>query len=163
MAEMEEDDHPHNLLSLLVPVEHRVVGALGIHQHLRRRVWNLADQGVGLDILSQYSLRLRDINHRSNVWGISEFPVRWKWPADDLNRYLKFGRRPVMLLSMVIYVAALIGCSRSTDYGGLMTSRLFQTLSSGVCEALPVQLVNDIFFRMSFQVNLFGADNTCST
>ncbi|KAF7193122.1 putative MFS-type transporter [Pseudocercospora fuligena] len=60
--------------------------------------------------------------------------------------YLKFGRRPVMLLSMVVYLAGLIGCSRANSYGGLMTARLFHTLSSGVCEALPVQLVNDIFF-----------------
>ncbi|KXT00725.1 hypothetical protein AC578_8275 [Pseudocercospora eumusae] len=61
--------------------------------------------------------------------------------------YLKFGRRPVMLLSMLVYLAGLIGCSRANSYGGLMTARLFHTLASGVCEALPVQLVNDIFFR----------------
>lgn len=60
--------------------------------------------------------------------------------------YLKFGRRPVMLLSLVVYLAALIGCSQATSYGGLMAARLIQTVSSGVCEALPVQLVNDIFF-----------------
>ncbi|KAK5110917.1 hypothetical protein LTR62_005455 [Meristemomyces frigidus] len=60
--------------------------------------------------------------------------------------YLKFGRRPIMLLSLVVYLAGLIGCACSTSYGGLMASRLVHTFASGVCEALPVQLVNDIFF-----------------
>lgn len=30
-----------------------------------------------------------------------------------------------------------------------MAGRLIHALASGVCEALPVQLVNDIFFRES--------------
>ena len=30
-----------------------------------------------------------------------------------------------------------------------MASRIIHAFASGVCEALPVQLVNDIFFRMS--------------
>nr|OQO20413.1 hypothetical protein B0A51_11036 [Rachicladosporium sp. CCFEE 5018] len=60
--------------------------------------------------------------------------------------YLKFGRRPVMLLSILFYMGGLIGCSRSTSYGSLMACRIIHTFASGVCEALPVQLVNDIFF-----------------
>lgn len=50
--------------------------------------------------------------------------------------YLKFGRRPVMLLSLVVYLAGLIGCSQATSYGRLMTARIFTSLASGVCEAL---------------------------
>lgn len=61
--------------------------------------------------------------------------------------YLKFGRRPVMLLSLLVYLGGLIGCACSTSFGGLMASRVIHALASGVCEALPVQLVNDIFFR----------------
>ncbi|KAI9695962.1 MAG: hypothetical protein M1820_008374 [Bogoriella megaspora] len=60
--------------------------------------------------------------------------------------YLKFGRRPVMLLSMIIYVAGLIGASQATTYSGLMAARVVHGFGSCVCEALPVQLVNDIFF-----------------
>ncbi|KAK7529286.1 major facilitator superfamily domain-containing protein [Phyllosticta citribraziliensis] len=60
--------------------------------------------------------------------------------------YLKFGRRPVMLVSMTMYVFGLLGASRAHSYGGLMAARLVHALGSGVCEALPVQLVNDIFF-----------------
>ena len=51
-----------------------------------------------------------------------------------------------MLLSLLIYFAGLIGASRSNSYGGLMAARIIHGFASGVCEALPVQLVNDIFF-----------------
>ncbi|KAJ4418345.1 hypothetical protein N0V82_005626 [Gnomoniopsis sp. IMI 355080] len=60
--------------------------------------------------------------------------------------YHKFGRRPIMLFSLICYCAGLIGASQATTYSGLMTARIIHGFGSGVCEALPVQLVNDIFF-----------------
>ncbi|KAI0901351.1 putative MFS transporter [Annulohypoxylon nitens] len=60
--------------------------------------------------------------------------------------YLKYGRRPVMLFSLVTFAAGLIGASRCTTYGGLLAARIIHGFGSCVCEALPVQLVNDIFF-----------------
>ncbi|KEQ59201.1 putative MFS transporter [Aureobasidium melanogenum CBS 110374] len=60
--------------------------------------------------------------------------------------YLKFGRRPILLLSLLMFVFGLLGASQATSYGGLMAARIIHALGSGVCEALPVQLVNDIFF-----------------
>ncbi|KAJ5820085.1 MFS transporter [Penicillium riverlandense] len=60
--------------------------------------------------------------------------------------YLKLGRRPVTLLSLATFLAGLIGASRSTTYTGLMVARVFHGFGSGVCESLPVQFVNDIFF-----------------
>ncbi|KAK4235084.1 major facilitator superfamily domain-containing protein [Achaetomium macrosporum] len=60
--------------------------------------------------------------------------------------YHKFGRRPVMLLSLVAYCAGLLACSQVTTYDGLMAARVIHAFGSSVCEALPVQLVNDIFF-----------------
>ncbi|KAL2256939.1 hypothetical protein VTK26DRAFT_875 [Humicola hyalothermophila] len=60
--------------------------------------------------------------------------------------YRKIGRRPVMLLSIAMYAAGLIGCSQASTYEGLMGARIVHAFGSGVCEALPVQLVNDIFF-----------------
>ncbi|KAI1481434.1 putative MFS transporter [Daldinia eschscholtzii] len=57
--------------------------------------------------------------------------------------YLKYGRRPVMLFSLATFAAGLIGASRCTSFGGLMAARVVHGF---VCEALPVQLVNDIFF-----------------
>ncbi|KAJ3573453.1 hypothetical protein NPX13_g4692 [Xylaria arbuscula] len=60
--------------------------------------------------------------------------------------YLKFGRRPVTLISLIIFCGGIIGASQSTTYGSLMASRVIHAFGSSVCEALPVQLVNDIFF-----------------
>ncbi|KAL4921836.1 major facilitator superfamily domain-containing protein [Aspergillus aurantiobrunneus] len=60
--------------------------------------------------------------------------------------YLKFGRRFVTLFSMAMFVAGLIGASRATTFSGLMIARVFHGFGSGVCESLPVQLVNDIFY-----------------
>ena len=60
--------------------------------------------------------------------------------------YRKIGRRPVMLMSMIFYAAGLIGASQATTFSGLMGARVVHAFGSGVCEALPVQLVNDIFF-----------------
>ena len=60
--------------------------------------------------------------------------------------YLKFGRRPVMLVSLLAFAFGLIGASQATTYPGLMAARIVHAFGSGVCEALPVQLVNDIFF-----------------
>lgn len=51
-----------------------------------------------------------------------------------------------MLGSLVAFAAGLIGCSQCNTFGSLMACRIIQNLGSGVCEALPVQLVNDIFF-----------------
>lgn len=44
------------------------------------------------------------------------------------------------------YCAGLIGASQATSFAGLMVARVIHGFGSGVCEALPVQLVNDIFF-----------------
>ena len=51
-----------------------------------------------------------------------------------------------MLLSMLMFIFGLVGASQATTYGGLMAARIIHALGSGVCEALPVQLVNDILF-----------------
>lgn len=44
------------------------------------------------------------------------------------------------------FLAGLIGASRATTFNGLMAARIIHALGSGVCEAIPVQLVNDIFY-----------------
>lgn len=51
-----------------------------------------------------------------------------------------------MLGSLMVYAAGLIGASQATTFSGLMAARVMHGAASGICEALPVQLVNDIFF-----------------
>ena len=60
--------------------------------------------------------------------------------------FYKLGRRPVMLLSMILYCSGLLGCALSTNYNSLMACRVLHTLGSGICEVIPIALVNDIFF-----------------
>ncbi|CAK7221955.1 hypothetical protein SCUCBS95973_004675 [Sporothrix curviconia] len=60
--------------------------------------------------------------------------------------YLKIGRRPVMLGTLVLFLAGLVAASQATTFRGLMAARCVHAFGAGVCEALPVQLVNDIFF-----------------
>ncbi|CAK7218922.1 hypothetical protein SBRCBS47491_003670 [Sporothrix bragantina] len=60
--------------------------------------------------------------------------------------YLKIGRRPVMLCTLVFFLAGLLAASQATTFRGLMAARCIHAFGAGVCEALPVQLVNDIFF-----------------
>ncbi|KAL7624623.1 hypothetical protein AAE478_006191 [Parahypoxylon ruwenzoriense] len=60
--------------------------------------------------------------------------------------YLKYGRRPVMLFSLLTFSVGLIAASRCTTYGGLMAARVIHCFGSSICEAMPVQLANDIFF-----------------
>ncbi|CAK7199423.1 hypothetical protein SEUCBS139899_002103 [Sporothrix eucalyptigena] len=60
--------------------------------------------------------------------------------------YLKIGRRPVMLGTLICFLVGLIAASQAKTFGGLMAARCVHAFGAGVCEALPVQLVNDIFF-----------------
>ncbi|KAK0851865.1 hypothetical protein LTS02_012630 [Friedmanniomyces endolithicus] len=60
--------------------------------------------------------------------------------------YVKFGRRPTMLFSQLLYTFGTLGCSQATTFNGFMAARIIHALGSGVCEALPVQCVNDVYF-----------------
>lgn len=51
-----------------------------------------------------------------------------------------------MLLSEIIYTFAVLGCARATTFEGLMAARCIHAAASGVCEALPIQCVNDLYF-----------------
>jgi MFS family permease len=50
------------------------------------------------------------------------------------------------VLTVRQFVVGLIGASRATSFSGLMVARVFHGFGSGVCESLPVQIVNDIFY-----------------
>jgi MFS family permease len=78
------------------------------------------------------------VNYPNLIFGFGNFLL--------IPLYRKIGRRPVMLLSLVAYAAGVIGAAEATTYSGLMSARIVHGFGSGVCEALPVQLVNDIFF-----------------
>ncbi|KAL5587224.1 hypothetical protein FOVSG1_012360 [Fusarium oxysporum f. sp. vasinfectum] len=60
--------------------------------------------------------------------------------------YRKIGRRPVMLISLVLYCAGLLGSALSKSYDTLLGFRMLHAFASSVCEALPAQVVADVFF-----------------
>lgn len=78
------------------------------------------------------------VNYPNLIFGFGNFVL--------VPLYRKIGRRPVILLSLISYAAGVIGASQATTYSGLMGARIVHAFGSGVCEALPIQLVNDIFF-----------------
>ncbi|KAK3388715.1 major facilitator superfamily domain-containing protein [Sordaria brevicollis] len=60
--------------------------------------------------------------------------------------YQSIGRRPVMLIALIMYVVGLAWAAKASSFASLMGARIVHSFGGGVCEALPVQLVNDIFF-----------------
>ncbi|KAI1804822.1 MFS general substrate transporter [Daldinia bambusicola] len=93
------------------------------------------------------------ISYPNLAYGFSSFAL--------IPLYLKFGRRPVMLGSLLAFIAGLAVCSRADNFSVLMVrmrptvpyystergaGRIIHCFGAGVCEALPVQLVSDIFF-----------------
>lgn len=56
-----------------------------------------------------------------------------------------FGRRPVILVSLVMYVAASIGCAVATDLPDLVLSRALQGLSAGAGMVVGRAMIRDSF------------------
>ncbi|KAI1475176.1 MFS general substrate transporter [Daldinia eschscholtzii] len=81
------------------------------------------------------------ISYPNLAYGFSSFVL--------VPLYLKFGRRPVMLGSLLAFIAGLVVCSRANNFAPkylLTAGRIIHCFGAGICEALPVQLVADIFF-----------------
>lgn len=47
----------------------------------------------------------------------------------------------VLLLMTLKFVVGIVGASQANDFTGLMVARVFASFGSGICEAIPVQLV----------------------
>lgn len=57
------------------------------------------------------------------------------------------GRGGCSLLTMAVqYTFGTLGCAQATTFSGFMAARMIHAVGSGVCEALPVQCVNDVYF-----------------
>lgn len=163
MAELEEDNDPDNMLFLFVPRKLRASRTIRLHFDLRRGVQRESDESIWACFVCKSCiwvwLALLLLSVSSSVgWVLTLLGSLILVPL-----YLKFGRRPVMLGSLVFvctpvhfasrlkinteqFCAGLIGSSQCNTFGSLMACRVLHGFGSGVCEALPVQLVNDIFF-----------------
>jgi len=56
----------------------------------------------------------------------------------------RFGRRPVLLVSLVLFAVSALGCSLSPDFPVLLACRLMQGCASGVATTLPIAIVRDM-------------------
>ena len=57
----------------------------------------------------------------------------------------RYGRRPVLIVGMVIYILASIGCTLSTSVNMLVAFRFIQALGGCVCMVAPGAVVRDVF------------------
>jgi DHA1 family bicyclomycin/chloramphenicol resistance-like MFS transporter len=56
----------------------------------------------------------------------------------------RFGRRPVLLISLILFAASAVACSTSPSYTVLLVCRLLQGCASGVATTLPLAIVRDL-------------------
>lgn len=59
---------------------------------------------------------------------------------------VKYGRRPVYVISFSIYTAAAIWASVATSYGSELAARIIMGIGSGTGECLGPLTISDIFF-----------------
>jgi len=57
----------------------------------------------------------------------------------------RFGRRPVLMVGMVIYILASFGCSLASSVESLILFRFVQALGGCVCMVAPGAVVRDVF------------------
>jgi DHA1 family bicyclomycin/chloramphenicol resistance-like MFS transporter len=56
-----------------------------------------------------------------------------------------FGRRPVLLISLLVYIAASIGAALAPSFGWLLTCRVLQGLAAGAGSVISRAIVQDLF------------------
>ncbi|KAI5296679.1 hypothetical protein KEM52_000003 [Ascosphaera acerosa] len=57
-----------------------------------------------------------------------------------------FGKRPVYILGVVLFVATAIWCAASPSYASLLVARIFQGVAVSPVECLPSATIAEIFF-----------------
>ncbi len=57
----------------------------------------------------------------------------------------KFGRKPVLLTGLILYIAGSTGCALSTNVTMLILSRILQAFGGGAAEAVATAMVKDMF------------------
>jgi MFS family permease len=59
---------------------------------------------------------------------------------------VKYGRRPVYILSFVLYTACALWAGASTSYSSELASRIIMGVAAGAAEVLAPLTISDIFF-----------------
>lgn len=57
-----------------------------------------------------------------------------------------FGKRPVYLVSIILFLISSVWCALSPNYSSLVVARIFQGLAVSPVECLPSATIAEIFF-----------------
>ncbi|KAI0406749.1 major facilitator superfamily domain-containing protein [Xylaria palmicola] len=68
-------------------------------------------------------------------------PMFWGPLAD------RFGRRPVLLVSLVVSLAANVGCAKSPSYSAMAVARAFSAFAISPAAAIGSGMVQEMFFK----------------
>ncbi|KAK3328177.1 major facilitator superfamily domain-containing protein [Cercophora scortea] len=69
-----------------------------------------------------------------------------------------YGKRPVYLLSIVLFMVASLWCAVSPDFASLLVARVVQGVAVSPAEALPSATIAEIFFlhERAFRIGVYG-------
>jgi MFS transporter len=68
-----------------------------------------------------------------------------------------FGKRPVYLITAVLFILSAVWCALSPSYGSLVAARIFQGIAVSPVEVLPSATVAEIFFlhERAFRLGIY--------
>ena len=68
-----------------------------------------------------------------------------------------FGKRPVYLVSAMMFIATSVWCARAPNFANLATARVFQGISVSPVECLPSATIAEIYFlhERAFRVGIY--------
>ena len=68
-----------------------------------------------------------------------------------------FGKRPIYLVSAIMFILATVWCAEAPSYAHLATARVFQGISVSPVECLPSATIAEIFFlhERAFRVGIY--------
>ncbi|KAJ2558988.1 hypothetical protein EV175_000545 [Coemansia sp. RSA 1933] len=73
--------------------------------------------------------------------GLAIFPLMWSNLAE------KFGRKPIYIISMLVYTCGDIGCALSKNLAALTVSRIIQAVGSSSVQSAGAGTISDIYPR----------------
>lgn len=70
---------------------------------------------------------------------------------------IMFGKRPVYLVGVVLFIASSVWAAASPTYASLVISRVVMGIGVAPCEALPSATIAEIFFlhERAFRVGIY--------
>lgn len=69
-----------------------------------------------------------------------------------------YGKRPVYLMSSILFIVASVWCALAPNYTNLVIARIFQGIAVSPVECLPSATIAEIFFlhERAFRVGIYG-------